>query len=64
MFAQKTHNLMDNEMKVLPFSYFLQLSKDVKMLRDFEEGLLKQYQRYLQILEATVEGILLFNLKL
>lgn len=33
----------------------VQLSKDVKMLRDFEEGLLKQYQRYLQILEATVQ---------
>ena len=55
---------MDNKMKVLPFSYFLQLSKDVRMLRDFEEGLVKQYQRYLQILEATVQGILLFNLKL
>jgi len=33
-----------------------QLSKEVKKLREYEEGLLKYYQRYLQILEETVQG--------
>lgn len=33
----------------------VKLSKEVKKLRDFEEGLLKYYQEYLQILETTVE---------
>lgn len=33
----------------------VKLSKEVKKLRDFEEGLLKHYQEYLQILETTVE---------
>lgn len=33
----------------------VKLSKEVKQLRDFEEGLLKYYQQYLQILEATVQ---------
>ena len=36
--------------------FSIQLSKEVKKLRDFEEGLLKHYQEYLQILETTVEG--------
>ena len=33
-----------------------QLSKEVKKLRGYEEGLLKNYQKYLQILEETVQG--------
>jgi len=34
----------------------VKLSKEVKKLREYEEGLLKYYQRYLQILEETVQG--------
>ena len=42
---------------MFPLVFFpIQLSKEVKKLRDFEEGLLKYYQEYLQILETTVEG--------
>lgn len=42
-----------------------QLSKEVKKLRGYEEGLLKNYQKYLQILEETVQGrIILTNDKL
>lgn len=33
----------------------VKLSKEVKKLRGYEEGLLKNYQKYLQILEETVQ---------
>ncbi|PFX31070.1 Nucleolar complex protein 3-like [Stylophora pistillata] len=33
----------------------VKLSKEVKKLRDYEQGLLKNYQKYLQILEETVQ---------
>ena len=36
--------------------FIFQLSKEVKKLRGYEEGLLKNYQKYLQILEETVQG--------
>ena len=45
-----------------PTFFPIQLSKEVKKLRDFEEGLLKHYQEYLQILETTVEGTYLLFL--
>lgn len=38
-------------------SFFAKVSKDVKKIRQFEEGLLRNYQRYLEILEQTVKGI-------
>lgn len=42
----------------------VKLSKDVKKLRDFEDGLLKSYQKYLKILEVTVqEGLKLQTAK-
>ncbi len=36
------------------------VSKDVKKIRQFEEGLLRNYQRYLEILEQTIKGELYF----
>lgn len=38
------------------YMFIFQLSKEVKKLRGYEEGLLKNYQKYLQILEETVQG--------
>ncbi|XP_048589735.1 nucleolar complex protein 3 homolog isoform X2 [Nematostella vectensis] len=34
----------------------VKVSKEVRKLRDFEEGVLTSYQRYLQILEASAQG--------
>lgn len=43
----------------------VKLSKDVKKLRDFEDGLLQSYQKYLKILEVTVqEGLKLQTAKI
>ena len=36
--------------------FVTKVSKDVKKVRQFEEGLLRNYQRYLEILEQTIKG--------
>jgi hypothetical protein len=41
------------------FGFLTKVSKDVKKVRQFEEGLLRNYQRYLEILEQTIKGELL-----